>query len=128
MCCQQTLLFIFHSSLTAYFLSFLCILTNNYTQTHTRARGGARGAFGPPFCTTPPVGKVDFALQLTACVYCGKARSTLPTGGVVREGGPPCTACARVCVWVCVYSISQTWVGGREAKPPLRLRMYYRKC
>jgi len=30
-----------------------------HTHTRARARGGARGAFGPPPATTPPVGKVD---------------------------------------------------------------------
>jgi len=29
-----------------------------YVYTHTHARGGCKGAFGPPPATTPPVGKV----------------------------------------------------------------------
>jgi len=43
-----------------------CTHTCVYTHTHTHTHGGCKGAFGPPPATTPPVGKVDLALQLTA--------------------------------------------------------------
>jgi len=81
------------------------------THTHTRVRaGGARGAFGPPPTTSPPVGDAlqRVQSQWIYAVSC-KARFTLPTGGVVAGGGafgPSCTparARARVCVCVHIH-------------------------
>jgi len=60
--------------------------------THTGARahaGGIQGrAFGPPPATTPPVGAAlrRVQSQWIYAVSC-KARSTLPTSGVVAGGG-----------------------------------------
>jgi len=88
------------------------------THTHTRARawGVQGGPSARPPATTPPVGKVDLALQLTAYIHCDWTfRNASPTGGVIARGGaesplhPPhvCVcACARarVCMCVCVYT------------------------
>jgi len=79
------------------------------THTHTHARARARGlqgrAFGPPPATTPPVGKVDLALQLTAYIHCDWTLSNAsPTAAGGGAGGVPTLplhpprARARVCV------------------------------
>jgi len=40
-----------------------------YVYTHTYMRGVQGGLRPPPPVTTPPVGKVDLALQLTAYIH-----------------------------------------------------------
>jgi len=77
--------------------------------THTRARGGARGAFNPPPATTPPVGDALRRVhsQWIYAVSC-KARSTLPTGGVIAGGGrrhPLHPPRARACVYTYICEI-----------------------
>jgi len=78
------------------------------THTRTRARGVQGGPSAPPPAATPPVGKVDLALQLTAYIHCDwTLRNVSPTGGVVAGGGaegsplhPP-----RVCVHLWYFLI-----------------------
>jgi len=85
--------------------------THTHTHTHTEEGVQERPAAPPP-ASTPPVGKVDLALQLTAYIHCdGTLRNAIPTGGVVAGGGAegsPCTpprARARVCVYTYICNI-----------------------
>jgi len=92
-----------------------------YTHTYTHA-GGARGAFGPPPATTPPIVKVGTSLYnlyyfTTAYIHSNWILANAsPTGGVVAGGGPkvplaPPRARARVCVCVPIFLLKHTWCG-----------------
>jgi len=64
--------------------------------THTRARGGCKGGLQPPPATTPPIDKVDLALQLAAYIHCELfAMRPLPAGWLREESRR--RARARVC-------------------------------
>jgi len=79
-----------------------------HAHTHARARvraEGARGALGSPPATTPPVGKVDLALQLRAYIHCDwTLRNASPTGGVIVGPMAPLAPPACVCVYVCTHT------------------------
>jgi len=83
------------------------VCVHTHTHTRARARGCKGGPSAPPPATTPPVVKMDLALQLTAYIYCDwTLRNASPPGGVIAGGGTegsPLHPLARARACVCLY-------------------------